>query len=369
MEAKLEAQNDESILHHFSFTGEWLDFFNIWIVNMLLSVVTLGIYSPWAKVRNNQYLYGSTILKDTSFEYIANPVRILIGRAIVIGSYILYVILGDVLGFYMFAKIFIITFILCIPFLIRQAICFRMRYTRYRGLSFYHFASVWKYYKFFILHAILIIVTIGIILPYTFKKFKELIINNTSYGDKSFEFKGGTGGFYKAYLKAFVLTFIPTILIMLSQYSLLFQMHDIFQLHDSNATTQGALDKMDTIIFFGSMLLIVYVLLIIFGPFVKGLLDGWIGNIVYNSTTIGKLSFKSNWKPWKLGWITLSNVIVTLLTFGMLYPWAKIRLIKYKLEHTYLEGQGFDDFIKEFEQESSAYGEETADFFDIDVGL
>ncbi|MDR3346857.1 MAG: DUF898 domain-containing protein, partial [Campylobacteraceae bacterium] len=39
----------------FEFRGNATDFFAIWFVNLLLSLITLGIYSPWAKVRNNQY--------------------------------------------------------------------------------------------------------------------------------------------------------------------------------------------------------------------------------------------------------------------------------------------------------------------------
>lgn len=35
----------------FSFTGSAGEYFRIWIVNIALSIVTLGIYSAWAKVR------------------------------------------------------------------------------------------------------------------------------------------------------------------------------------------------------------------------------------------------------------------------------------------------------------------------------
>ncbi|MEG1325563.1 MAG: DUF898 family protein, partial [Janthinobacterium sp.] len=44
----------------FSATGS--EYFRIWIVNLLLSIVTLGIYSAWAKVRRNRYFYSSTHL-------------------------------------------------------------------------------------------------------------------------------------------------------------------------------------------------------------------------------------------------------------------------------------------------------------------
>ncbi|MED5348372.1 MAG: DUF898 family protein, partial [Pseudomonadota bacterium] len=42
----------------FQFHGEGGEFFRIWIVNLVLSIVTLGIYSAWAKVRTKRYFYG-----------------------------------------------------------------------------------------------------------------------------------------------------------------------------------------------------------------------------------------------------------------------------------------------------------------------
>ena len=33
------------------FTGIGWEYFRIWVVNMLLTLLTLGIYSAWAKVR------------------------------------------------------------------------------------------------------------------------------------------------------------------------------------------------------------------------------------------------------------------------------------------------------------------------------
>lgn len=53
----------------FEFRGNASEFFGIWIVNLLLSVLTLGIYSAWAKVRTKRYFYGNTFVDDSAFEY------------------------------------------------------------------------------------------------------------------------------------------------------------------------------------------------------------------------------------------------------------------------------------------------------------
>ena len=53
----------------FTFTGTAREYFGIWIVNVLLTIVTLGIYSAWAKVRRQRYFYGNTRLDGVPFEY------------------------------------------------------------------------------------------------------------------------------------------------------------------------------------------------------------------------------------------------------------------------------------------------------------
>jgi len=54
---------------HFEFRGEAKEYFKIWIVNIALTLITLGIYSAWAKVRNNKYIYGNTFLNGSNFEF------------------------------------------------------------------------------------------------------------------------------------------------------------------------------------------------------------------------------------------------------------------------------------------------------------
>jgi uncharacterized membrane protein YjgN (DUF898 family) len=62
--------------------GSGLEYFAIWIVNLLLSIITLGIYSAWAKVRREQYFHRNTLLDDHPFEYTGDPLRILLGRVL-----------------------------------------------------------------------------------------------------------------------------------------------------------------------------------------------------------------------------------------------------------------------------------------------
>src|SRR6267378_4160908 len=68
--------------HAVEFSASAGEYFRIWIVNLALSIVTLGIYSAWAKVRKKRYFYGNTLLNGDPFEYLGKPIPILIGRII-----------------------------------------------------------------------------------------------------------------------------------------------------------------------------------------------------------------------------------------------------------------------------------------------
>jgi hypothetical protein len=57
----------------FEFSGSGSEYFRIWIVNILLTIMTIGIYSAWAKVRNRSYFYGNTRVHGAAFEYLASP--------------------------------------------------------------------------------------------------------------------------------------------------------------------------------------------------------------------------------------------------------------------------------------------------------
>ena len=70
------------------FTGQWGEYFRIWIVNVLLTIVTLGIYAAWAKVRKRRYFCANTRLLGHTFEYLADPLKILYCNLIVVALFL-----------------------------------------------------------------------------------------------------------------------------------------------------------------------------------------------------------------------------------------------------------------------------------------
>jgi uncharacterized membrane protein YjgN (DUF898 family) len=71
-------------IENFAFHGTGSEYFRIWIVNLLLTLVTFGIYSAWAKVRRMRYLHENTELMGARFGYHGDALKILIGRVVVV---------------------------------------------------------------------------------------------------------------------------------------------------------------------------------------------------------------------------------------------------------------------------------------------
>lgn len=118
----------------FEFRGDGMEYFKIWIVNTLLTIVTLGIYSAWATVRNNRYFYSNLYLDSDNFRYLAEPLTILKGRLIAIAAFIGYYVASIFSP--MIAGVLAIALIFAIPYFINQSVAFNNRMSSYKNIQF-----------------------------------------------------------------------------------------------------------------------------------------------------------------------------------------------------------------------------------------
>jgi uncharacterized membrane protein YjgN (DUF898 family) len=63
----------------FGFHGNWVDFMKIAVPNLLLTIVTLGIYRFWATTRERQYLWSQTQFIDERLEWTGTGMELFIG--------------------------------------------------------------------------------------------------------------------------------------------------------------------------------------------------------------------------------------------------------------------------------------------------
>ena len=98
------------------FTGSGGEYFRIWIVNVALTVLTLGIYAAWAKVRTRRYFYANTVLDGQPFDYLARPGAIFRGYMIVGGALLVMNLLNNFLP--RFGTVFSAAALSCVPYLL-----------------------------------------------------------------------------------------------------------------------------------------------------------------------------------------------------------------------------------------------------------
>lgn len=159
MEPLSETTSISEQTYRLEFTGSASEYFRIWIINVFLTVVTLGIYNAWAKVRTRRYFYAHTTLDGHAFDYLANPVAILKGNLIVAAGLILFVVSQQfvpelngvvVLGFYA-----------VMPYLIYKSLRFRAHNSAYRNIRMHFHGSVRESYRIYFWWSLLIPFTLG----------------------------------------------------------------------------------------------------------------------------------------------------------------------------------------------------------------
>lgn len=147
----------------FQFTGTGREYFGIWIVNILLTIVTFGIYSAWAKVRRQRYFYGNTRLAGHAFDYHARPKQILIGRIIVLAGLFTYNIVVNLFPLASLALLLLLFLISSL--LIMRGLRFNARVTSYRTVRLDFHGRYWGAAKAYIAGPVLAAVTLGILAP------------------------------------------------------------------------------------------------------------------------------------------------------------------------------------------------------------
>ncbi|MBL8519066.1 MAG: DUF898 domain-containing protein [Betaproteobacteria bacterium] len=357
--------------HDFRFTGAGMEYFRIWIVNLLLSLVTLGIYSAWAKVRKKRYFYGNTWVADSNFEFHGRPLSILKGRIIAVlalGAYSAASYLSPKLGQVLFVLLVAVS-----PWFIARTFAFNAHYSSYRQLRFRNVATTREVYAavwpFFIVAIAALVLSpelepgqvalstaewIGLMLPsllalfaypYVFGAIKCVHVNRSFYGGAPFALDAGIGRFYALYVKAYIIGLIA--IVCFGFFAMIVVMIPVIGFA----------------LMFGAYL--------VAGAAIFGYLRSRVGNLVFNATTLeGGVSFRSTLSATLLARLYFTNLLGIMLSLGLLIPWAAVRVARYRASQLALVSTGpLDAYLAARGREVAATGEELGDFFDVDLSL
>lgn len=339
----------------FTFTGSGSEYFRIWIVNLLLTIVTLGIYSAWAKVRRTRYFYDSTRVAGSSFEYHGNPLAILKGRLIAvafIGAYNIAFAISEPIGFALLGVLMLFT-----PWLLWKSIQFKLYNSSYRGIRFGFRGTLGKVYFVFLLLPIFAMFTLYLLAPFAHQRMKKFQHEESRFGSTHFSFDASVGKFYKTYLIGFLVFVAGAAAIGIAFGGTL---AGIFAAGGGKEAAPGAVAA----VFFFAFAIYLWTFLC-FPIFLT-----MIQNLIWNNTRLARHQFMSEMKWTRMTFIAVTNIIGIMLTLGLFIPFAQIRSMKYRIESmSLLPGDSLDNFIADAQQNASATGEGMADLLDFDLSL
>lgn len=340
-----------------TFIGGAGEYFRIWIVNLFLTVMTLGIYGAWAKVRTRRYFYANTMLAAHPFDYLANPFAILKGNLIIAAGFIIYLLTQAFNP--IFTGVVILMFYLILPFLIYKSLRFLTHNSSFRNIRFHFHGTLWESYKIYIMIPVLIPLTLGLITPYWAYRRKKYFFDNVSYGTTPASFQARPGYFYKVYLKAALLAIITVICIGIAMRYISSFTSNIFL---ANPESPGAAVFV--------YMILVYLFMIILITLIQQYIYARITNYCWKETRLGDITFNSTLQARELFRIQFTNILAIIFSLGMLIPWAKIRRSRYIFANMMISAaQSLDEFFSETEPEVNALGDAATDFFDLDIGL
>lgn len=319
----------------FEFSGRGGEFFRIWIVNVCLTILTLGVYSAWAKVRTQRYFYGNTRLDGASFDYLANPLSILKGRLIAFALFAAYAMSEAVNP--LLSLGLIVLLLLCLPWIAVRALAFRARNSAWRNVRFNFTGTTWDAAKAFLFWPLAGALSFGLLVPFAMHRQAAFMIGNSRYGTECFRFSAGVTAFYKLLftvlamgiggflLAGFVSAMVPVLtpVLLAAAYLVLFTWFNVARV-----------------------------------------------NLVYGSTAIAGHHFEADYAFGSYARLMLGNMLGLVLTLGLFYPWARVRTARYAAEHMRVHSNGdLGTFSADQHRSISAVGQEVGDIFDMDLGL
>ncbi len=381
-----------------SFEGSGSEYFQIWIVNVLLTIVTLGLYYPWAKVRNHRYFHANSVLEGKNFEYHATGKQLFFAYLIAMAIFILYMVAVQVSP--MGAIIFPLVLFLAIPWLIWRSLKFNMRITSFSNVRFGFKGTAGAAYVNFFLYPFIFLLAIyivpigtAVLIPklsaagsvptwivvaapiaalasivfaiymFAFMKKKNVsyVINGSRFGQGIFSTELETKKFLMITLK----TLGVSIVVMTLAFIILAALAAVTV---GLSTVQAGMNNPAAM---GPIIAVMYVGVIFASMFIIAYSVTRQRTYIYkNSTLDNDIQFESTLKAKELSWMMVTNLLMIMFTFGLAFPWAKVRMARLTLENTLVSTSGgFNEYMTQKQSEESSLGEQIGDAFDVDVGL
>ena len=340
------------------FTGSTREWFGIWIVNVVLTIVTLGIFSAWAKVRRKKYFAQNTLIDGKRFDYHATGLQILIGRLIVIGAYIA---LNIAIAVSPLMAILVLALPFVVPWLLIRALAFNARQTSWANVRFGFEGRYGSAFLLFVIAPIGSMLTLWVAQPVLSIATRKFVIGGHSLGRSRFAFEGSFSAFYAAF--AFAALWVVVVAGAVAVFAIIPMVSFMLE--------SGIVGGEEVWLSLIPMLLMwVYVVLIVGALPARIVYEAFLRNAVFAGISLDRHRFGSVISPPRYIWIALSNAAAIVLSLGLALPWTQIRMARYLAHNTAVLPDGpIESFAGKVRDEGSVVGDAAMDLEGFDLGL
>lgn len=316
------ASPPEPTTYRLSFTGTGGSFFLIFLKNVFLSLLTLGIYFAWGKTERRKYVWNNLSFHDQPLRYTGTGMELFKGYLVVIAGYFVFLGVPGLIGQFSTVSgavvqgVMAVLFFIAAPYLIYRSRGFLYNRTVWRGIRFGLLKDEARpYARTFIVGTIQILLTLGIFSPIVTNRLYRIMTDATRFGSLEFRYTGEDREAFWIGLKGMVFTLL-TFGIYFFWWSAEALRYQLAHTHvGEHATLRSELTGGDLFVLF---------LLSAFG---------------------------------------------TTLTLGLAFPWITMHSIRVVAEKTFVDG--FIDFedVAQRTREAGATSDGFADAFDLDLGI
>jgi len=349
------------------FSGDGREYFRIWVVNLLLTLATLGIYSAWAKVRRLQYFDRNTHLAGATFDFHGNPRAVLVGRLL---SVLLLIAYHYAFGFSTtFGLVVIAGLLLAFPWLMRGALRFRLGNTSYRGLRLGFDGSVAQAYLAWLPPALVFLMP-GVLLalypdkpalaalpmpfyllwPLMHAQIRRFQHAHLLFGDRHSEYDLRARRFYRPYLVSGGLGLGAVFVTgMIGGFA---------------GVAAGKGNTTAVVIAMVCGVVTLYLAYLLIGPYMVVR----ISNLAWSHTRFPGIRFRSTLPARRFMALQTKNALLTVLTLGLYRPFAVVDVYRFRLAHLVVEMDGdIEAAAARVATRGGAAGDSVADGFGIDL--
>lgn len=311
------------------YQGKHGEVLKLHIANLLLNIITLGIYSFWGKTRIRKYMTSHITLAQDRFEYTGTGKELFFGwmKAMLIFMPLLIGIQIPVINFIALPLFFAV-----ISVAIFLALRYRLSRTRWRGIRFHLGGSIKKYLVLSLKRTLINIVTLGWKIPKGDILKWSYIANHITYGDLKFSFAGDEKNLQKVHLVtlcvgglSLVLSFgmlismlIPTILAGFAQSGA------------PNPVGTSTEPKVGVILFFYAGIGVTFLARIWY--------QAALWQEKFRGLRIGNLRFKIGITGGGLVKLYFTNILLIIFTLGIAKPIAANRTLRYFISNLRIGG-------------------------------